>query len=53
MYRQRLLAYLRFIALQIIILLWLFAFRHFTYDYVLEPAPVEADEEIQLAYLGG
>lgn len=34
----------------IIILLWLFAFWYFTYNYVLEPAPVEADEEMELAY---
>jgi len=49
MYRERLLACSLFIALQIIspLLLWLFAFWHFTYDYVLEPAPVEADEEMR------
>jgi exosortase/archaeosortase family protein len=34
----------------IIILLWLFAFWYFTYNYVLESAPVEAAGEMELTH---
>ena len=34
----------------IIILLWLLGFWYITCNYVLDPTPVEADEEMELAY---